>query len=278
MLDLEPSVADAPDAAPLAIADGVLRFENVEFRYPAWTRDQRTLSGIDLEAWPGKTIGIVGPPGSGKSTVAHLMGRYYDVTGGRITIDGQDIRDVTLHSLRDAVSIVQQQPFLFTASINHNLAYGDPWAGRTDIQRSAAAAQLHNYIKQLPTGYRTLVGERGVSLSGGQRQRLSIARSVILHSAVLILDDSTAAVDAATEQRIRAALKDLVKERAVVIIAHRLSSLMHADEIVFLDEGRIVERGSHDELIALGGRYRELYDLQSSPTDTRPLRDRSAED
>jgi ATP-binding cassette subfamily B protein len=275
VLDLEPSIADRPGAKPLAITQGCLRFENVDFQYPAWTQDQRTLSGIDLEARPGKTIGIVGPPGSGKSTVAHLMGRYYDVTGGRITIDGQDIREVTLASLRGAVSIVQQQPFLFTASINHNLAYGDPWAGRSSIQRSAAAAQLHNYIKQLPTGYGTLVGERGVSLSGGQRQRLSIARSIMLDSAVLILDDSTAAVDAATEQRIRAALKDLVKERAVIIIAHRLSSLMHADEIVFLDAGRIVERGSHDELIALGGRYRELYDLQSSPTDTRPLRDRS---
>jgi ATP-binding cassette subfamily B protein len=278
VLDLEPSIADRPGAKPLEITQGVLRFENVDFQYPAWTHDQRTLSGIDLEARPGKTIGIVGPPGSGKSTVAHLMGRYYDVTGGCITIDGQDIRDVTLASLRGAVSIVQQQPFLFTASINHNLAYGDPWAGRSSIQRSAAAAQLHNYIKQLPTGYRTLVGERGVSLSGGQRQRLSIARSVMLDSAVLILDDSTAAVDAATEQRIRVALKDLVKERAVIIIAHRLSSLMHADEIVFLDEGRIVERGSHDELIALGGRYRELYDLQSNPADTRPLREPAAED
>ena len=276
VLDLEPSIADRPGAKPLAITQGVLRFENVDFQYPAWTQDQRTLSGIDLEARPGKTIGIVGPPGSGKTTVAHLMGRYYDVTGGRITIDGQDIRDVTLASLRSAVSIVQQQPFLFTSSISHNLAYGDPWAGRSSIQRSAAAAQLHNYIKQLPTGYGTLVGERGVSLSGGQRQRLSIARSIMLDSAVLILDDSTAAVDAATEQRIRLALKDLVEERAVIIIAHRLSSLMHADEIVFLDEGRIIERGSHDELIALGGRYRELYDLQSSPTDTRPLRDRAA--
>ena len=278
VLDLEPSIADRPGAKPLAISRGVLRFENVDFQYPSWTQDQCTLSGIDLEARPGKTIGIVGPPGSGKSTVAHLMGRYYDVNGGRITIDGQDIREVTLESLRGAVGIVQQQPFLFTASINHNLAYGDPWAGRSSIQRSAAAAQLHNYIKQLPTGYGTLVGERGVSLSGGQRQRLSIARSIMLDSAVLILDDSTAAVDAATEQRIRAALKDLVAERAVIIIAHRLSSLMHADEIIFLDEGRIIERGSHDELIALGGRYREHYDLQSSPADTRPLREPAAEE
>ena len=272
VIDLEPTIADRADAAPLVVGDGVLRFENVEFRYPAWTKDQRTLSGIDLEARPGKTIGIVGPPGSGKSTIAHLMARYYDVTGGRITIDGQDIRDVTLASLRDAVSIVQQQPYLFTASVEHNVAYGDPWAGRARIQGSAATAQLHDYISQLPTGYGTLIGERGVSLSGGQRQRLSIARGVMVDSAVLILDDSTAAVDAATEVRIRTALKDIVKQRAVVIIAHRLSSLMHADEIVYLDGGRIVERGSHDELVKLeGGRYRELYDLQTRPADTSPL-------
>ena len=277
VLDLEPSVADRPDAKAAEVHEGVLRFEGVDFQYPAWTHDQRTLSGIELEARPGKTIGIVGPPGSGKSTIAHLMGRYYDVTGGRITIDGQDIRDVTLASLRRAVSIVQQQPFLFTASIEHNVAYGDPWAGHASIQRSAAAAQLHNYIEQLLMGYETLVGERGVSLSGGQRQRLSIARGIMLESNVLILDDSTAAVDAATEQRIRVALKEITKERAVVIIAHRLSSLMHADEILFLDGGRIVERGSHDELIALGGRYRELYDLQARPADTRPLRARDGE-
>ena len=163
------------------------------------------------------------------------MGRYYDVTGGRITIDGQDIRDVTLASLRRAVSIVQQEPFLFTASLDHNVAYGDPWAGRASIEHSAAAAQLHNYVTALPTGYGTLVGERGVSLSGGQRQRLSIARALLLESAVLVFDDSTAAVDAATEQRIRGALREMSKERAVIVIAHRLTSLMHADEIVFLD-------------------------------------------
>ena len=264
VLDLEPSIADAPDAKPLEITEGVVRFENVDFAYPAVARDHRTLTGINLEIRPGKTVGIVGPPGSGKSTIAQLIARYYDITSGRITIDGQDVRDVTLESLRHEVSIVQQQPFLFTASVDHNVAYGDPWAGRSGIERSAAAAQLHNYIKKLPTGYGTLVGERGVSLSGGQRQRLSIARGVLVDSTVLIFDDSTAAVDAATEQRIRGAIQEIVKERAVVIIAHRLSSLMHADEIVFLDDGQIVERGSHDELLALGGRYRALYDLQSS--------------
>ena len=268
VLDLEPSIADAPGARELAVTEGVLRFEAVDFRYPAWAEDERTLAGITLESRRGKTIGIVGPPGSGKTTIAQLMGRYYDVTGGRITLDGQDIRTVTLESLRRAVTIVQQEPFLFTASIDHNVAYGDPWAGRSAIERSAAAAQLHNHIKSLPTGYGTLVGERGVSLSGGQRQRLSIARSLVTESAVLVFDDSTAAIDAATEQRIRAALREIVKDRAIIIIAHRLSSLMHADEIIFLESGRVVERGSHDELIALGGRYHELYSLQTRPTDS----------
>ncbi len=273
VLDLEPSVADAPDARPLEISDGVLRFEAVDFRYPAWADDQRTLSGIDLEVRPGQTIGIVGPPGSGKTTIAHLIGRYYDVEAGRITIDGQDIRDVTLTSLRQAVGIIQQEPFLFTAGIDHNLAYGNPWAGRSDIERSAAAAQLHSYIESLPDNYQTLVGERGVSLSGGQRQRLAIARSVLLGGAVLVFDDSTAAIDAATEQRINAALKDAVKTRAVIIIAHRLSSLMHADEIVFLDNGKIIERGRHDQLMARNGRYASLYKLQTSDSnaDESPL-------
>ena len=267
VLDLEPSVADAPDARPLEISDGVLRFEAVDFRYPAWADDQRTLSGIDLEVRPGQTIGIVGPPGSGKTTIAHLIGRYYDVEAGRITIDGQDIRDVTLTSLRQAVGIVQQEPFLFTAGIDHNLAYGNPWAGRSDIERSAAAAQLHSYIESLPDNYQTLVGERGVSLSGGQRQRLAIARSILLGGAVLVFDDSTAAIDAATEQRIKAALKDAVKTRAVIIIAHRLSSLMHADEIVFLDNGKIIERGRHDQLMARNGRYASLYKLQTNDSN-----------
>jgi len=267
VLDLEPSIADAPGARPLDVTDGVVRFENVDFAYPASARDHRTLTGIDLEIRPGMTVGIVGPPGSGKSTIAHLIARYYDVIGGRITIDGQDIRDVTLESLRHEVSIVQQQPFLFTASVDHNVAYGDPWAGRSSIERSASAAQLHNYIRKLPGGYGTLVGERGVSLSGGQRQRLSIARGMLVDSTVLVLDDSTAAVDAATERRIREAMQEIVKDRAVVIIAHRLSSLMHADEIVFLEDGRIVERGSHDQLLALGGRYRALFDLQATDDD-----------
>ena len=267
VIDLQPSIADKPDATDLVPTEGMVRFEDVDFRYPSWAKDDRTLSGIDLEARPGKMIGIVGPPGSGKTTIAQLLGRYYDVSGGAITIDGRDIRDVTLRSLRETISIVQQEPFLFTASIDHNVAYGDPWAGRSSIERSAQTAQLHNYIKALPSDYRTLVGERGVSLSGGQRQRLSIARAILPDARVLVFDDSTAAVDAATERRIREALADYTRERAVIVIAHRLSSLMHADEIVFLEDGRIVERGSHDTLMALGGRYRQLYDLQSRSGD-----------
>jgi len=263
VLDLTPSIADRPGARDLVISDGVLRFEHVDFRYHAWSADTRTLSDINLEVRPGRMIGIVGAPGSGKTTIVQPIGRYYDVTGGRITIDDQDIRDVTLTSLRQAVSIVQQEPFLFTASVEHNVAYGDPWAGRSSIEHSATAAQLHNYVKSLPIGYGTLVGERGVSLSGGQRQRLSIARTILLKSAILVFDDSTAAVDAATEQRIRTALRDIVKERAVIVIANRLSSLKDADEIIFLEAGQIVERGSHKALMELGARYSDLYQLQT---------------
>ncbi|MED5574762.1 MAG: ATP-binding cassette domain-containing protein, partial [Pseudomonadota bacterium] len=259
----QPSVADAPNATPLQTTEGIVRFEDVDFRYPTWAKDERTLNGITFEARPGKMIGIVGPPGAGKTTIAQLLGRYYDVSGGRITIDGQDIREITLASLRDAVSIVQQEPFLFTASLNHNVAYGAPWAVRPDIEHSAQTAQLHNYIRGLPDSYNTLVGERGVSLSGGQRQRLSIARAILPDAKVLVFDDSTAAVDAATERQIREALAEFVAERAVIIVAHRLTSLMHADEILFVENGQIVERGSHEDLMTFDTRYRQLYELQS---------------
>jgi ATP-binding cassette subfamily B multidrug efflux pump len=267
VLDRAPEIADRPGARNLQISDSVLRFANVSFAYPGAQDSEgrllATLHDISFELRAGQTLGIVGPPGSGKSTIAHLIPRYYDVSAGRITIDGQDVRDVTLSSLRRTVSLVQQDTFLFTASIENNIAYGDPWAERDRIAQSSEMARLHDYIAGLPKRYETLVGERGVSLSGGQRQRLSIARSILLAPPILVFDDSTAAVDAATEQSIREALRSQTGTRATIIVAHRLGSLMDADEIIFLDHGRIVERGTHAELLALGGRYASLYELQS---------------
>lgn len=264
-IDEKIEIEDRPGAKPLALGEGVLRFEDVRFTYPGATHP--TLDGVSFEAKAGETIGIVGAPGSGKSTLAHLIPRFYDVDSGRITIDGQDIRDVTVQSLRRKVGVVQQDSFLFTTTIENNIAYGNPWAKETKIEKAAESAQLHNYIIGLPAEYDTVVGERGVSLSGGQRQRLAIARSLVTRPAVLVFDDSTAAIDAGTEHRIRSAIKRFASDRVTIIIAHRLSSLMHADRILFLDGGRIAEEGSHEELLALGGRYKALYDLQTRPTE-----------
>ena len=266
LLDLDISVKDAPKAEDLAVREGTLRFENVCFAYPS-APDHAVLTDVSFEARRGETIGIVGPPGSGKSTLAHLIPRFYDVTAGRVTLDDQDIREVTLRSLRRSVVVVQQDSFLFTTTIENNIAYGDPWAKDTQIARASESAQLHNYVLGLPASYGTVVGERGVSLSGGQRQRLSIARAVMLKPAVMVFDDSTAAIDAATEQRIRSAMQRYASERVTIIVAHRLSSLMHADRILFIEEGRVVEQGTHAQLLAQNGRYRALYDLQIRPGD-----------
>ncbi len=263
VLDIDPEIQDKPDAKPLEITQGTLEFHNVSFGYEG----EHTLNGVSFKAEPGHTVGIVGPPGSGKSTIAHLVPRFYDPIEGHITIDGQDLRDVTLDSLRKAVGVVEQDTFLFTASVEHNVAYGDPWAPDDRVELASKYAQLGDYIERLPGGYDTMVGERGVSLSGGQRQRLSIARSILLKPQLIVFDDSTAAIDAATEQRIRAALTDLTKDRGTIVISHRLSSLMHADEILFIEAGKIVERGTHEELLAQGGHYNDLYELQIRPSE-----------
>lgn len=271
ILDLVPEIADGPNSKPLKPTEGVLAFEHVSFAYAPGGKE--VLSDISFEVRPGKTLGIVGPPGSGKSTLANLVPRFYDVTGGRITIDGIDVRDVTLASLREYVGLVQQEAFLFDSSIGHNVAYADPWAEEERIVEAAKVANIHDHIAGLPETYETRIGERGVALSGGQRQRMSIARGVVPGPGVMIFDDSTAAIDAVTERRVRDALAQATATKATLIIAHRLSSLMHADEIIVLDEGRIIERGDHQSLLAHSGIYAELYELQSRADATATLDD-----
>lgn len=261
ILDLEPSIADAPDARPIPAGPGVLKFEDVSFRYKPEGPD--VLHGIDFEVRPGRTLALVGAPGAGKSTIAALVPRLYDVASGAVTLDGVDIRRLALSALRRHVSLVQQEAFLFDAPIGHNLAYADPWATEARIVEAARVAQLHDHVDGLPDRYDTRAGERGVSLSGGQRQRASIARGVLPGPGIVILDDSTAAIDTVTEEKVRAGLGRLTRDKAVIVIAHRLSSVLHADEILVLDDGRIVERGNHASLLARGGSYARLYALQS---------------
>jgi ATP-binding cassette subfamily B protein len=264
VLDARSPVAEKPDAKAMGRAQGYVRFDKVSFAYDARIP---ALKQITIDAAPGQIIAVLGAPGSGKSTIVNLLPRFYDVTAGRITIDGKDIRNFTLHSLRRNVGIVQQDVYLFSATIRDNIAYGAIHASFDDVVRAAKVAQLHEHIIHLPDGYNTWVGERGVTLSGGQRQRLSIARTILLDPPILILDDSTSSVDVETERRIHQAMVAVMEGRTTFVIAHRLSTVRQADIILVLHEGEIVERGTHRELMAQPGMYRDIYELQLRPQE-----------
>jgi ATP-binding cassette subfamily B protein len=264
ILDTESPVRELPEAREMPRVRGHVRFDDVTFSYNGGSP---VLNKVSFEVEPGKVIALLGVPGSGKTTIVNLIPRFYDVSSGRVTIDGDDVRDMTLASLRRNVGIVQQDVFLFTTSIGENIAYGREDASQEETVQAAKVAQLHDYIDGLKNGYDTVIGERGSTLSGGQRQRLSIARALLLDPPVLILDDSTSSVDARTEEQIRQAMESVMRGRTTFVIAHRLSTVHKADMILVLKEGKIIERGSHQELLALGGLYREIYELQLRPQE-----------
>ena len=261
VLDARSSVPEKPDAISLDRVEGEVRFEDVAFAYPG---GPRILDGIDLVAPPGRTVALVGQTGAGKSTAMALLQRLWDPVAGRITLDGHDLRDITLESLRRNLGVVFQEALLFNRSIRDNLLVGRPDATQQDIERACIMAEAHDFIIRKPQGYDTMVGERGSALSGGQRQRLAIARALLKDPPVLILDEATSALDAATEARVQKALKALMAGRTTFIIAHRLSTVRDADEILVFEGGRVVERGSFDELVRSGGRFADLVRTQLS--------------
>lgn len=260
ILDTERDIQDSPNAIALPRLKGAVRFENVSFRYDG--SGEWVLRQVDLEARPGQVVALLGATGSGKSTIINLIPRFYDVTEGRVAADGQDVRHVTLESLRRQIGIVLQESLLFSATIRENIAYGRRDATEEEIVAAAKAARAHDFIMEFSDGYDTLVGERGMTLSGGQRQRVAIARALLMDPRILILDDSTSSVDTETEYLIQQALQTLMKGRTTFVIAQRLQTVLNANQILVLDRGRVAERGTHEGLLARGGLYKEIYDLQ----------------
>ena len=257
VMDEPEEIADRPGAVELPEGGGRLRLDSVGFEY---LDGHPVLRDIDLDVEAGRTIALIGHTGSGKTKLTSLVPRFYDVTSGQITLDGVDVRDVKLTSLRHAIGVISQDPFLFSATVRENITFGAPALDDADVERIARLAQAHEFVQRLPEGYDTIIGERGITLSGGQRQRLAIARALAVDPRVLILDDATASVDASTEARIRLGLREAMRNRTTLIIAHRLSTIALADEIVVLDDGRIAARGTHEELLDTSPVYRDIYD------------------
>ncbi|MBJ6987359.1 ABC transporter ATP-binding protein/permease [Devosia sp. MC521] len=264
LLDQDPEIQDKPTAKPLTVTGPVIRFEDVTFHYDP---DRAILKGVSFEVPAGKTVAIVGPTGAGKSTISRLLFRFYDVTGGRITIDGQDLRDVTQESLRSAIGMVPQDTVLFNDTIGYNIQYGRPGASTEEVKEAARMAQVGDFITRLPKGYETPVGERGLKLSGGEKQRVAIARTILKSPSILILDEATSALDTKTERDIQQALDEVSRNRTTVVIAHRLSTVVNADEILVLRDGLVAERGNHTSLLAQDGLYAQMWSRQREATE-----------